>query len=247
MPRPRIIAVTLALIGVLAVLISLGNWQMRRLAWKQDLIAKVAERMVSAPVDMRDAEPADLNRPEFLHVNEYRPVILSGEFDPETTVRSYTALSDANGPLQGPGYWVLTLVRLRDGQSLFVNRGFVPFDYDGALPPPPDGRVRISGVIRAPETGNFMTPEPDVEDRIWYARDVVTIAAELSLVGSVLPYFLDADASMTPDRGLPQAGETRTSFPNNHLQYAITWYGLAAALFCVFGAYIFTQRRIVIP
>ena len=239
---PRTIAATLVVICALAVLVSLGNWQMRRLAWKEDLIARVAERMVSAPVDLTEAAPAELNRSDFLDKNEYRPVVISGIFVPETTIRAYTALSDPNGPLQGPGYWLLTLLKLPGGESLFVNRGFIPFGFEGPLPLPPNGIVSVSGIVRAPETGNFMTPEPEFEKRIWYARNIVQIADRLSLGSSVLPYYLDADASMTPEGGLPQAGETRTSFANAHLQYAITWYGLAVALVCVFGVYMFSNR-----
>lgn len=238
----RTIAATLAAICALAVLVSLGNWQMRRLAWKEDLIAKVAERMVSAPVDLTEATSAEFNRTDFLDENEYRPVVVSGTFVPDTTIRTYTALSDPNGPLQGPGYWLLTILRLPGGQGLFINRGFIPFDIDEPLPPAPNGIVSVSGIVRAPETGNFMTPEPEFEKRIWYARNIAQIADQLSVGSDVLPYFLDADASMTPEGGLPQAGETRTSFPNSHLQYAITWYGLAAALVCVFGVYVFSNR-----
>ena len=88
-----------------------------------------------------------------------------------------------------------------------------------------------------------MTPDADIEKRIWYARDIARIVSDLSLAGDVLPYFLDADSAMTPEGGLPQAGETRTSFTNSHFQYALTWYGLAAALVCVFGAVMFSRRK----
>ena len=197
MPSPRITAAILVVISALAVLISLGNWQMRRLAWKEDLIVRVAERMVSAPADLRQATPVELSRAEFLDENEYRPVILSGNFIPGATIRTYTALSDPKGPLQGPGYWVLTLFELPGGQRLFVNRGFIPFDFEQSLPPPPAGQIDISGIVRGPEEGNFMTPEPDIEKRIWYARNITQIASDLSMNSTVLPYFLDADASMT--------------------------------------------------
>ncbi len=240
--RKTVIAI-IVVAAAFAVLISLGNWQMRRLEWKQALIARVSERMQSEPLFLTGSDIAALDADAFLAANEYRPVTVEGRFLPAQTVRVYTVLSDPNGPLQGPGYWIFTPLKTGAGRIVFINRGFVPFDHDADVEPPPAETVRLSGPLRSPDPGNFMTPDPDGHDRIWYVRDPVGIAAALAIDGDVLPFFIDADATLTPVGGLPQAGETRTIFANTHLQYAITWYGLAAALAGVCAVYVVRRRN----
>ena len=243
MARPHNIIAVIVIVATLAVLISLGNWQMRRLAWKEDLIARVSDRMQSAPLRLAGIDMAGLDAAAYLEANEYRPVTLEGRFLSGATVRVYTVLSDPKGQLQGPGYWVLTPLETEYGQTVFINRGFVPFDDNVEYPRPPGGIVQVSGPLRSPERGNFMTPEPDIQERIWYIRNPAGIAVAMSLDGEVLPFFIDADATLTPEGGLPQAGETRTVFTNSHLQYAITWYGLAAALAGVCAVYILRRQN----
>lgn len=241
--RPASLIAAVILVGAFVVLIMLGNWQMRRLAWKEDLIARVADRIGSPPLDLTDGGLAAIDEAAFLAANEYRPVTLEGRFSDDATVHVFTAVSDARGPLQGPGYWIFTPLVTNSGKSLFVNRGFVPFDRQDETPPPPEGTVRVTGPLRAPETGNFMTPDPDIANRIWHIRDPRRIAPAIGLAGEVLPFFIDADASFTPPGGLPQAGETRTVFTNNHLQYALTWYGLALALAGVCAVYVIKRQN----
>jgi surfeit locus 1 family protein len=230
-------------IGAFAVLIALGNWQVRRLAWKEDLIARVAERMASPPLDMTGPLLIIDDLAEFAVTNEYRPVAVEGEYRDDATIHVFTSLSDAKGPLQGPGYWIFTPLVTRSGTTVFINRGFVPFDRLADVPPALAGSTTVTGPLRLPETGNFMTPEPDLAERVWYIRDPQSIAEAVGLDELVMPYFIDADAASTPPGGLPQAGETRTRFANNHLQYAITWYGLAAALAGVVGVYLFKRQK----
>jgi surfeit locus 1 family protein len=103
--------------------------------------------------------------------------------------------------------------------------------------------VTLRGLIRAPETGSWFTPEPNLEDRTFFARDPHRIAAATGIEGEVAGFFLDLLASEAPPGGLPQAGETRMVFTNNHLQYAVTWYGLAAALLAVFASFVRTRLQ----
>ncbi|HSM42824.1 MAG TPA: SURF1 family protein [Afifellaceae bacterium] len=241
--RPATILAACLVLSAFAVLVSLGNWQVRRLAWKEDLIARVAERIASPPLDMRGPLLAVTDLADFAAANEYRPVTVEGEYRDDATVHVFTSLSDAKGPLQGPGYWIFTPFVTRSGATLFINRGFVPFDRLTDAPPAPAGSTTVSGPLRLPETGNFMTPEPDLAERVWYIRDAQSIAEAIGLDGMVMPFFIDADAASTPPGGLPQAGETRTRFANSHLQYAITWYGLAAALAGVVGVYLFKRQK----
>lgn len=251
--RSLILPAVLTLLA-LAVLVSLGNWQVRRLAWKEGLIARVEERPRSEAVDLRIPgrdESADSGA--FLDENEYRPVLLRGEYQPEREARVFTSLTRPRGQFGGPGYWVLTPLLTPSGETVFVNRGFVPDAHKDDYDPPPAGSQTVRGLIRAPETGNAFTPDPKLDERIFFARDPARIALALGpdraqdneSAAPVMPFFVDLDASFTPASGLPQAGETRISFPNDHLQYAVTWYGLAAALLAVFA--VFVQRRLNEP
>jgi surfeit locus 1 family protein len=225
------------------VLILLGNWQMRRLAWKQDLIARVAERVRSPALDLTGEKLAAIDPDTFLEANEYQPVTVEGQFANSATVQVFTTISDTKGPLQGPGYWIFTPLVTVSGRAIFINRGFMPFDRLDETPPAPEGMMSVSGPLRAPETGNFATPEPDVAKRVWHIRNPLAIAPLVGLEGEIMPFFIDADARFTPPGGLPQAGETRTVFTNTHLQYALTWYGLALALAGVCTVYVVKRQN----
>jgi surfeit locus 1 family protein len=222
------------LVGV-AILVSLGNWQVRRLAWKEDLIARVAERPNEPAVDLGAARFADLSdTPSFLAENEYRTASMAGEYRPQGEVLAFTALADPKGAYGGPGFWVMTPFAVEgSGLVVYVNRGFVPQARKRDYAPPPAGETIVRGLIRSPELGSAFTPAPDLKERVFYARDVARIARETD-AGPVAGFFVDLLAGETPPGGLPQAGESRMTFPNDHLQYAITWYGLAAALLGIF-------------
>ncbi|KAE9412463.1 hypothetical protein Angca_008699, partial [Angiostrongylus cantonensis] len=117
------------------------------------------------------------------------------------------------------------------GEEVLINRGFVP---DGKQDPAtrPDGlsdaATTITGLLRRPEGSNPFTPANDIAGNRWFTRDPITMAKQLGIAPDrTLPFYIDLDASFTPKGGLPQAGETVIDFSNNHLGYAITWYGLA--------------------
>jgi surfeit locus 1 family protein len=252
-PLLRVLAPALLVLAAFAVLVSLGNWQLRRLAWKDDLIARVAERMEAEPLDRRGEDLIEFGDPSsFLETNEYRPMLLTGEYVAGGEVRVFTSLADPRGPFGGPGYWVLTpFATPPSGAIVLVNRGFVPDDRKGDYAPPPAGAQTIEGLIRAPETGSWLTPKPQPAGRIFFVRDPRQINHTMKLTAGLdrpgysmlMGFLIDLAASETPPGGLPQAGETRTVFPNSHLQYAITWYGLAAALLAVFGAFVMGRWR----
>ncbi|NYT32197.1 SURF1 family protein [Rhizobium sp. WYCCWR 11128] len=208
------------LVLLAAALSALGTWQVERLAWKRDLIARVDQRVHASPV------PAPA-RADWDQVNatddEYRRVTAAGMLanDKETLVYASTAL--------GPGYWVLAPLTLADGTSILINRGFVPTDRrdpasrrEGEL----SGRVEITGLMRMTEPKGSLLRSNDVAADRWYSRDVAAIAEKRG-IGAIAPYFIDADAAASPG-GLPVGGLTVIAFPNNHLVYAITWYALAA-------------------
>ncbi len=217
-----------------ALFTALGAWQVQRLGWKKDLIARVQARMQAAPV-----QPPAAAEWEALQGTpsafEYRRLRLEGEFlhADEALVQATTAL--------GAGFWVLTPLRLADGSLVLVNRGFVPparRDPATRGAAPPDGQVTVTGPLRITEPGGgFLRDNAPQEDR-WHSRDVAAIAATRGLPAArVAPYFVDAEA--TPAGQWPVGGLTVLRFSDNHRVYALTWFGLALM---VLGAAVFLLR-----
>ena len=222
-------------------LIALGVWQIERRAWKLALIDRVESRVHAAPA----ALPQPSAWPAISAASdEYRHVTLTGRFlqDGETLVKAVTD--------EGAGYWVLTPLTTDDGATVLVNRGFVPPERRAPATRQESGSsapVRITGLLRMSEPkGGFLRHNDPAHDR-WYSRDVAAIAAARGL-GDVAPFFIDADA--TPGgNGYPIGGLTVVRFPNNHLIYALTWFGLALMLaghlLVTFGGGLFRRGRIV--
>jgi surfeit locus 1 family protein len=237
-----IVPTILALAG-LSILVSLGNWQVRRLAWKEDLIAHANARP-EGPV--RDLPPASAWPSLDVADGEYRPFRLAGRFLHDKEALVFTSLPDPHGHFGGPGFWVVTPLMLAGGGTVLVNRGFVP----QAFSKPADrheslqnGPLVVTGLMRPDEERNYFTPTDEPEKNIFYARNIAAIAAAKHLSAPVAPFTIDLLASETPPGGLPQAGETRIVFPNSHFQYAVTWYGLAAGLFAAFALHVWRRLR----
>ncbi len=233
----KLVIPTLAAIAALVVLLNLGFWQLDRLAWKENLIEQV-EAGVSTPPETAP-EPGAWG--DLAPSDDYSHVRLTGRFL-EGAVFYYTALTDPVGPVSGPGVMVYAPFETDQQWIVLVNRGFLPqgLDKDSREKAitPPDGAWELTGLLRLSEKPNWTTPEPGREDRIWFARDTDAMAAELGLDPARLaPFSIDLDASFTPPSGLPQAGETIVHFKNDHLGYALTWFGLAATLIGVYLTY----------
>lgn len=231
-PRSHFVLLVLAA-AAFAVLIGLGTWQMQRLHWKEDLLARVSARVNEQPVPLPPAGWTTLDLTEW----EYRPVEIGGTFRHDLETRVYTLLTEPKGPLSGPGYFILTPLETGEGRVL-VNRGFVPLENEKPVERP-EGLTTVRGLLRAPEGRNPFTPSDQPEQRLFYARDPAPIAQALNM--PLAPFTIDA--LETPPGGLPQAGETRLSFPNRHFEYALTWYGLAGALVAVSAAFTLSRRR----
>lgn len=238
--RSLILPGALSLVA-LAILIALGNWQMERLTWKEKLIETVTSRVKDVPQLLpAAAESHSLD----LSQEEYRPYVAKGRFLHRNEVQVYTVLSDPKGIYSGAGYWVLTPLVREDGSILIVNRGFVPeTKKDPATRPEAqiEGEVRVTGLLRAPEQVNYFTPANDPKRGIWYRRSPTDIERAFGLK-NVLPFLLDATGDYRAGQ-LPQPNETRVSFTNNHLGYALTWYGLACTLIGVFVAFAWQRLR----
>ncbi|WP_411800521.1 SURF1 family protein [Cupriavidus respiraculi] len=223
--RSRATLVMLALIAALAFagFVALGTWQVERRAWKLDLIERVDQR-VHAPAT---AAPGPAQWPQVNAANdEYRRVQATGTFlhDRETLVQASTTL--------GAGHWVITPLRQADGTIVLVNRGFVSPERrepSTRSADAPQGTTTVTGLLRLTEPGGGFLRRNDPAGGRWFSRDVQAIAAARGL-GQVAPYFIDAQAD-PPASGSaqrwPVPGLTVISFPNSHLVYALTWYGLA--------------------
>jgi surfeit locus 1 family protein len=227
----------------LAVLIGLGTWQLQRKAWKEDLIAQIETRAFGEPGAILPETDWPTWRAD---QDEFRKVRVNGTFLHEFEAPVYGL---ARGERQGApiqGYYLLTPLKLATGAIVVVNRGFVPTELrDPARRPEsqPGGEVTIIGLVRAPEVRNPFTPSDEPARNQWFARDPQAMAAAHKLE-RVAPFLIDADASPNPG-GWPRGGQTPLTLPNNHLQYVITWYGLALTLVGVFAA--FAWRRLKEP
>jgi surfeit locus 1 family protein len=239
-PRGLLVPVLFTLVG-LALLVGLGVWQLERKAWKEGLIDSITRRM--------DAAPAPLPPPERWSSldaarDEFTPVTFHAVFENDREALVFAGPSAFRPDASGTGYWVFTPARVAGGARVVVNRGFVPeANKDPARRAAGlvDGPIDIVGVLRWPEHGNWFTPAGEPARNLWFARDQIAIAAAKGW-GDVAPFYVEQEAPAPPG-GLPQPGKITVNLPNNHLQYAITWFGLAVVLAGVFIAFARARRR----
>lgn len=224
---------TLVMALMLAVLLSLGVWQLNRLHWKLGLIAQVNRNLTLPPVPLDAALAMGKDA-------DYRRVALTGRFDHAKEAYVYGIVNGA------PVYHVVTPLKTPDGRVLLVDRGIVP----DALRDPAkrkagqvEGVRHVVGVWRTPDLPGTFTPNADAAHRIWYSRDVRAIAAADHVTLSA-PVMVEANAAPNPG-GWPKGGQTVVTFRNEHLSYAVTWFGLAATLIGVYIAFHISKGRLV--
>lgn len=240
--RPRFkggMLLLLLSLAALAILLVLGTWQVQRLVWKEDLIATIDARIASEPLTLAGIEDRFAAEGDV----DYWPVRVDGVFHHEGE-RHFFATHDGRS-----GYYIYTPLELDDGRLLLVNRGFVPFELkepelraQGQV----QGHVALTGLARNPLDGkpSAILPDNDPAKNVFYWKDLPVMAATsgVGAPGDYLPFFVDAGDAPNPG-GLPVGGVTIVSMPNNHLQYAVTWYGLAVALVGVVGVWLWRQRK----
>ena len=209
----------LLLIGLAgtATLVWLGVWQLQRLAWKQDMLARIDSRIAAAPVELPD-DPT----PE---TAGFLPVRVTGEIlDGEILVL-------ASMKQVGPGYRVIAPLRV-GGRTVLIDRGFTTTEFEDALRS--TGSFEVTGNLHWPQERDRFTPDPETEDNIWFARDVPSLAQALGTEPVMLIAATRTDPHITP---MPVDS---SGIPNDHLQYAITWFSLAAVWLVMTG--IFARR-----
>lgn len=233
----RILLIVAILSGT-AILAGLGTWQVQRLQWKEALIAEVEDRRTQSPVSLAEME----RRWQETGDVDYFPVRITGRYDHAFEQYFFTT---HNGQV---GWSVYTPMTLEDGRVILVNRGFVPDRMrDPATRPEGQvsGTVTVTGLARNPlyeKPGRFL-PDNQPSEGVYYWKSIAQMARQADLeIDSLVPFFVDAGENDLPG-GLPIGGTTIIAFPNNHLQYALTWYGLALALIGVGGYFLVASGR----
>jgi surfeit locus 1 family protein len=214
-----------------AFLSGLGVWQLERLQWKLGLIADT-DRSIHAPAMSLDGG--------VLPHGDYVHVALTGYF---LNAKEAYVFTTADGG--APVYHVLTPFVSVRGQTFMADWGLVPKE---KLDPATrskgliSGVTQLTGIWRRPDASGLFTPVSDPAKHIWYARDLKAIAAA-DHVSLAAPVVIEADATPNPG-GWPVGGQTVVDFPNNHLSYAVTWFGLAIGLLGVYLAYHASKGRL---
>ncbi len=236
-PKRSLLIPGLFTLVALAILIGLGTWQVERLSWKEGIIARLEARLKAEPEPLPpSADWAKLN----LADEDYRRVRVSGRYEAKEAL-IFRGSGKVAGQTSQPGYWVMGALRLADGGAVLVNRGFVPLSWKDKPHDLPPGEVTVTGLLRAPEDRNMFTPADDAAKGQWYTRDPVAIAAALH-IDRAAAFSIDEEAHAAAP-GEPAGGATVIDIPNNHLSYAVTWYGLALTLVGVFTALVWKRRR----
>jgi surfeit locus 1 family protein len=234
----------LATLVCVAILVALGVWQLQRLAWKEALVAQVAARLSAPPIPAPG--PAEWPRLDLAALG-YQPVTVSGEFFADKEAYVVHTLTAPKGRYGGVGYLVMTPLLTQGGWTVYVNRGFVPADrrYPSQRPEGVvEGSTTVTGLLRVPSRRQWFMPGDAVPDKAWFSRDPQLYAAAYGAPSAeVAPYIIDAIFDSSLPGGLPQGGETIVEFPNNHLGYAITWFGLAIAALAIFAAFAAKRLR----
>lgn len=228
--RPNFWPLTISTAIVVVILVSLGVWQLQRLAWKENLLAEIEARQAAPPVTVTEVVKLQRANKDI----RYLRVQAKGTFlhDEE---RYYYA-PDAKF---GAGFDVYTPFQLSDGRGLIlVNRGYVP----EALKVPSkraeghlDGMQDVVGLIRLPGRNGAFTPNNDAAENLWFWRDFDAMTADLTSaeLGPKLSLFLDAE--QPAPGGWPRGGVRKIEISNRHLGYAWTWFGLALTLLGVYA------------
>lgn len=225
---------TLAMVPFFIGCIALGMWQLERLHWKLALIEQVNSNLKKPPISLAKALEMESA------AAQYRRVTLAGQFN--YSKEAYVFGTSANGAVI---YHVITPLVVNGGRTLLVDRGIVPERLREPHARPrgnPTGTRRITGVWRIPDSAGWFTPAHNRANRVWYARDVQRIA-ETGGIRLAAPVVIEADSTPNPG-GWPKGGQTVVAFRNDHLQYAITWFALAAVILGGWIAFHISRGRV---
>lgn len=225
--RRYIFPILLGLVGI-GILLSLGVWQVRRMAWKEAILDAINAKISAEPVALDSLGAPDPER------DQYLPVAISGS----TTGQALLVLSGRKG--EGAGYEVIDAFETAGGQRVLLDRGFIAGALRDAVRPP----VALSGTgnLLWPNDADSYTPPPDAKTGLWFSRDVEGMARALGTE----PLLVVLKSASGDLQGVEPTPVTTAGIPNDHLNYAITWFSLAAvwAGMTAFLLWRIRQRRI---
>ncbi len=222
--RRMILPLISGLLGT-AVLLSLGFWQVDRMGQKAAVIAAIEARIHDAPTPL----PADPD-PE---TDRYLPVHAEGRFTGEEAL----VLSSQRGA--GPGYRVVGVFETGGGQRILVDRGYVPQTQGDAVRPPSQAPVQIDGNLDWPQDRDSYTPDPDLARNLWFSREVGPLAAHLETQPAMIVLRATSETA-PPAQPVPIA---TADIPDDHLEYAITWFSLAVVWAGMTAVLLWRMRR----
>jgi surfeit locus 1 family protein len=238
---PGVVVTTLLCLICVGILCGLGVWQLQRKVWKENLIAMMTARLDATPQPLSPrAQWAKLTQAD----DEFRRVEFTAEVLPGQEALVYTPGSPLRSDVTGPGYWVFAPARLLGGSVVVVDRGFVPLDRKDVATRAagePKGTVNIVGVLRWPEERSIFTPREEENGNVWFVRDPAAMSAR-GHWDAQAPFYVDQESPVPPG-GWPKPGKLEVHLPDDHLQYAITWFGLAAGLIGVYAWWLVGRVR----
>ncbi|AVX05281.1 hypothetical protein MXMO3_02770 [Maritalea myrionectae] len=218
------------LLVCMILFLALGFWQMDRLQWKEQLIASANERLNAERSEVPDqSQWATLDPDRF----DFQKVSLTGEFLECCEARVFISLPKKRDRYSGPGYWIVTPFQLEEGGVVYVNRGFAPQEMtlpDAEYAQAPKGKQELQGYMRRPERVGSATLEPDLAKQVdWVINPARLQDVMFPELENVAPFYVNLSSPVASD--LPQAAsDAALDFSNRHLEYAFTWFGLAALM-----------------
>jgi surfeit locus 1 family protein len=238
---------------MVALFVGLGVWQLQRRAEKHALIAALTGRLAAPPGALPSASQWSALTPDR---DEFRRVSFAATYDSSADAMVYSSGSAVREDISGPGTWAFVPARLPGGETVVINAGFVQntmqdrAQQDRAVAPLITHQpVTLTGYIRFPETAGTLTPAENPAKRLWFTRDHLAMARALGWGEGgkpVAPFYIDLEQPV-PASGIPKPGPLDVHLKDDHLQYAITWFGLAGAVVVAFGVWLRGQRRTKVP
>ncbi|UZE49171.1 SURF1 family protein [Rhodopseudomonas sp. P2A-2r] len=244
-PRRGSIGFGIVTLVIVAVLLSLGFWQLQRRTQKHLLIAALTERLAGQPQQLPAPALWPALSPEH---DEFRRVTFTATYEPKPDAMVYASGSAVRLDISGPVTWAFMPAKLADGATVVINAGAVQntmqdrAQQDRAVQRLVTGApVTLTGYLRFPEAAGALTPHDDVSKRLWFTRDQRAMAQALNW-GEVAPFYIDLE-SPVPASSIPKPGPLEVQLKDDHMQYAVTWFGLAAAVLVAFGVWLRGQRK----
>jgi cytochrome oxidase assembly protein ShyY1 len=232
-------------LAMVALFVGLGLWQLQRRVEKHALIAALTERLAAASVPLPPRSQWNALYPER---DEFRRVSFTATYESRLDAMVYSSGSAVRDDISGPGTWAFLPAQLADGQTVAVNAGFVPNtmqdrdQQDRAVAQLITHQpVNLTGYIRFPVAASLLTPRENSTKRLWFNRNQLAMAQALGW-DKVAPFYIDLELPV-PQNGIPKPGPLQVHLKDDHMQYAITWFGLACAVMIAFGVWWRGQRR----